>query len=157
MTKIVKELREKRLEIWENEPEEVRKSLLNSKGAYGQSFFPALFATEGTRNLHFTIVSFRKVALKETSDLDTMKDLLKSLMDIRVDQTFNWGGMPEIAKHLENVTHNIGAISERGEFIALLEELALYIGRLNYWLDTKMPWHELYNLYEKVKYKKFVS
>jgi hypothetical protein len=40
------------------------------------------------------------------------------------------------------------AIGSRDEFIGFIEELILYIGRLNQWLDARMPWYELVQTYD---------
>ena len=151
MTKIVGQVAEKRRSIWEKEPPEVRRALTKSAGTFDESFFPALYATEGSRNIHFTLVAFRKVLLDPKSDLETVKTVVKTYLPHMVPVTFSLFGMTEAGGFLESIAAQIDTVTTREELLALVEELAFYVGRLNYWLDAAMPWYQLVETYEKLE------
>ena len=148
---LMNQTRKMREAIWETEPAEVRKALKETMGTFEQSFFPAIYAVEGTRNVHMTLVSLRKTALSQTNDVETVKVMLKEYLLGVVTPNFVWGGVLDAANFLEDVAKNADEVSNREELIQLLEELALYVGRLNYWLDAAMPWKPLLTTYEIAK------
>ena len=151
MAKVTEQVVERRRSIWEKEPAEVRRALTKGEGTFNQSFFPALYATEGSRNIHFTLVIFRKVLLDSKSDLSTVKMILKTFLESVLPVTLVWGGMAEAGGFLANVAAQIDTVTTREELLKLIGELVLYVGRLNYWLDGAMPWSQLVETYEKVK------
>ena len=151
MEKVTKRVLEKRQSIWEKEPGEIREALKKSRGTFGQSFFPALYATEGSRNMHLAFLTFRTALLNPECDFRTMKLIVENFMTSAVPVTFLWSGMPETGEFLQDVAKEIGPIETREELRMLFEELILYVGRLNYWLDAAMPWYPLLETYEKMK------
>lgn len=129
----------------------MRKTLKESVGTFDESFFPAIYAVEGSRNFHLALVAIRKVLFDPNTDLVTVKLLLRTFMMLLVPITFTSTGMSETSKFLESVAGQVDTVAEHEELLRLIEELVLYVGRLNYWLDGAMPWYQLVEEYEKLK------
>jgi hypothetical protein len=143
--------KEMRNAIWEKEPKEVRKALVEAEGTFGTSFFPAMYAIEGSRNMHMTFVALRKVALDEASDVGTVKLAVKWYLKGTITPVLLWGGLPGVGEWLEQIATEIESVNTRGELVAIISELALYLGRLNYWLDAAAPWYDLLTAYDSAK------
>jgi hypothetical protein len=151
MASLADRVKEMRSAIWEKEPKEVGKALVEAEGTFGTTFFPAMYAVEWSRNMHMMLVDLRKVALDEASDVGTVRLFATACLQGPMLSSLTYAGMDETRKQLENVGAEISGVKTRRELVAVVSELTLYVGRLNYWLDQGMPWYELVMLYEKMK------
>jgi hypothetical protein len=72
---------------------------------------------------------------------------MKSFLDYYIPW-MGWLKLNETERFLKDISSDMMAIGSRDEFIGFIEELILYIGRLNQWLDARMPWFELVQTYD---------
>ena len=148
MSDIVEKVRAKRKEIWVNEPKEVRDAFLTAKGSGDSAFFPCLYGNFEARACHHTLYTLRQTLRDGRKvDLDTIKLLTKNAL-LNYLPYLNWPKLYASEDFFKATAGEIGAIASTEDFIELLEELALYVGRLNFWIDQSMPWFELVQAYE---------
>ena len=147
MSDLVEKVRKKREEIWVNEPQEVKDAFLTAKGSGDSSFFPCLYGDFEARACHHVLSTLRQTLRGGDVDLKTIKVMTKNSL-INYLPYLNWPKLYDSEKFFKEVAEELIAIESRDEFIQLLEELAFYVGRLNFWIDQSMPWYELVQAYE---------
>ena len=147
MSGLVEEVRKKREEIWVNEPQEVKASFLTAKGSGDSTFFPCLYGDFEARACHHALYTLRQTLRNGGVDFQTI--MLMTQNSLRNYLPYlSWPGLHDSEKFIKDVAEELTTIDSENEFIQLLEELALYVGRLNFWIDQSMPWYELIQAYE---------
>jgi hypothetical protein len=147
MPGLVEKVRRKREAIWVNEPQEVKASFLTAKGSGDSSFFPCLYGGFEARACHHALYTLRQTLRSGEADFQTIRLITQNSLRNYLPY-LNWPGLHDSEKFIKEVTEELSAIESENEFLQLLEELALYVGRLNYWIDQSMPWYELIQAYE---------
>ena len=150
MPNIVEEVRRKRETIWVNEPQEVQASFLTAKGSGDSTFFPCLYGDFEARACHHALYTLRQTLRAGGVDFPTIKLLTKNSLQNYLPY-LRWPGLYDSEKFIESVAEALSATETEHEFIELLEELALYVGRMNYWIDQNMPWYELIQAFEAAR------
>ena len=147
MSDIIQKTRSYREKMWASEPNEIQAALTDNKGTEGSLFFSALYAVDDTKHLTHSLYTFRKALRQDNLDLKTVKQIMKSFLDYYIPW-MAWLKLNETERFLKDISSDMMAIGSRDEFIGFIEELILYIGRLNQWLDARMPWFELVQTYD---------
>jgi len=150
MSNIVEKVRNKREEIWVDEPQEVKDAFLTAKGSGDSSFFPCLYGDFEARACHHALYTLRQTLRSGDVDFKTIKLMTKNSL-INYLPYLNWPKLHDSENFFKEVTEELNAIESTDEFIQLLEELTLYVGRLNFWIDQSMPWYELVQAYEAAR------
>ncbi len=150
MSNLVEKVRKKREEIWVDEPQEVKDAFLTAKGSGDTSFFPCLYGDFEARACHHALYTLRQALRSGDVDFKTIKLMTKNSL-INYLPYLNWPKLYDSENFFKEVAEELIAIESTDEFIQLLEELALYVGRLNYWIDQSMPWYELVQAYEAAR------
>ena len=150
MPGLVDMIRNKREEIWENEPQEVKAAFITAKGTGDSTFFPCLYGDFEARACHHALYTLRQTLRSGGVDFKTIKVMTQNSLTNYLPY-LNWPGLHDSEKFIKHVAGELSVIDTESEFIQLLEELALYVGRLNYWIDQSMPWYELIQAYDTAK------
>jgi hypothetical protein len=140
-------VRKKREEIWVDEPQEVKDAFLSAKGSGDSSFFPCLYGDFEARGCHHVLYTLRQTLRGGDVDFKTIKLMTKNSL-INYLPYLNWPKLHDSEKFFKEIAEEVIAVESADEFIRLLEELTLYVGRLNFWIDQSMPWYELVQAYE---------
>lgn len=135
--------------IWNTKPKEVDQALAKTRGTYGQSFFPAIYAESTTRDLVSTLMSMRDAAKREDTDSNTLKILFVKLLDMPLAYC-EWCGLDDTINLLQRVCAEIEKVNSKEGLVTMLELLVIYFNRLNYWIDENVPWFEILSVYEWV-------
>jgi hypothetical protein len=112
-------------------------------GARGQNLSVLIYAAADTGALVECLSSIRATALEESSDLPTLISLTRKAASF-------WGSRFKRYYHLETL-HNLvneaiavlDEVKTKEEFITLVQALASYVGKMNYWVDLEIPWGEI--------------
>ena len=150
MAGLVAKVCKKRKEIWVDEPQEVKASFKTAKGTGDSTFFPCLYGDFEARACHHALYTLRQTLRSGDVDFETIKVLARNSLRNYLPY-LNWPRLHDSEKFIKAVAEELSAIDSESEFTQLLEELALYVGRLNYWMDQSMPWYELIQAYEAAK------
>jgi hypothetical protein len=140
-------MRSYRKKMWADEPKEIEEALTGNPGTEGSLFFSAIYAVDDTKNLTHSLYTIRKAVRSENLDLHTVKRMMKYFLDDYIPW-MGWLKLTETEEVLRGVSVDMSTIESREELIVFIEELILYVGRLNQWLDARMPWYELVQTYE---------
>ena len=150
MPSLAEKVQKKREEIWVNEPQEVKASFLTAKGSGDSAFFPCLYGDFEARACHHVLYTLRQTLRSGSVDFETIKLMTKNSL-INYLPYLSWPGLLDSESFIKQTAEELFAIDSKNEFLRLLEELALYVGRLNYWIDQGMPWYELIQAFEAAK------
>ncbi|MBW1699240.1 MAG: hypothetical protein JRH18_16475 [Deltaproteobacteria bacterium] len=150
MPGLVEKVRKRREKIWVNEPGEVGESFLKARGTGDSSFFPCLYGDFEARACHHALYTIRQTLRDGDVDFKTIRIVTKNSLNNYLPY-LNWPRLYDSEKFIKEVAEQLETIESEDEFIRLLEELALYVGRLNYWIDQHMPWYELIRAYEAAR------
>ncbi len=145
---IVDNVRAQRERIWTTEPKEVLPSMTQNRGTHNSLFFSALYASEDTRNLNHFFYTLRETIRKGDVDLPTVKAIVRGLLDYFIPW-MSWLKLHESEELLKKVQAEMMNIETLEIYLELIEELTLYFAQLNSWVDSKMPWPQLVQAYEK--------
>ena len=147
MNDVVQKMRSHREKMWAREPEDIEVALGGNPGTEGSLFFSAIYAVDDTKNMAHSLYTVRKAIRSEDLDLHTVKRMLKHFLDYYIPW-MGWLKLTETETFLKGISEDMLAIETREIFVTFIEELILYVGRLNQWLDARMPWHELIQTYD---------
>jgi hypothetical protein len=152
MPSVVEKVRKKRQEIWVTEPQEVKDAFLSATGSGDSSFFPCLYGDFEARGCHHALYTIRQTMLNDEVDFKTIKIITNKQL-ISYLPYLSWPKLHDSEQFFKEIATELMGIRNEEEFIEFLEELTLYVGRLNYWLDQSMPWYEIVQAYDSVMEK----
>jgi hypothetical protein len=147
---LIDKLRAVRVRMWIEKPREIAEALDKSKDyidSWGSSFFPTLYAWEETVASRNTFLTLRTVLMESGTDLNTVKRVLKDLLDLYVSY-FRMTNMRDTTELLRQASEEVEKLSSREQLQELLEELIRYMGRLHYWIEPIMPWGRIIRTFE---------
>ena len=141
----LEQLRAARKAVWEKEPEQVTNLLDASKGytdTWDSVFFPTLYSWLETVCSRNVLQVMRETLIKDDLELETVRRLLQNLLAMYVPY-LKWANLPDTTDLLHEASESVSEFSSKEQLIEFLEELVLYLGRLNYRIEPLMPWPEL--------------
>jgi len=152
MSGLIETIRSIRLKTWDQKPEDINHMLDKNRGytdTWDSCFFPTLYAWEETiasRNVLFVI---RQSLKDENLDFRSVSVLTQRLICMYIP-FLKWANLTEAESVFSEVYSGMKEIKSIDELVGLLEELILYTGRLNYWIEPLMPWNEMIGTFNKV-------
>ena len=121
-------------------------------GARDQNFSICTYAIGETNGIVDVLHCIRITAQQESVDLKTLISFTCNLLTLGVFRHRVYYNMLNSAKLLEKSVDVLKKkVKTKSEFIEIIAALAIYLGKLNYWLDLEMPWNELAIEYHKAK------
>ena len=150
MSQFFDELKAARMAVWAEEPQETMELVDPSKGytdTWDSTFFPSMYAwleTVASRNVLYVT---RKALLTRDLDLETVKQMLEDILAMYVS-FIKWANLPETSELLQKASESVSDLNSKEEVIEMLEELVLYLSKLNYRIEPHMPWTELVQTYK---------
>ncbi len=144
----VERIKAAREAIWLNEPADIAR-VRTRKGARSQGASAVIYAAMKLGQLVVFLNHLREMAWQGGIDLPTMKAITAPLLESYATQ---YGGFYQMTDSAAVVRLAKGALQEvksLREYVALLGELSLYIGRMDYWVDLLIPWAKFGEVYEQ--------
>jgi len=146
-------IRKERKRIWLIEPDEVKR-LLKTTGTFDQTCTVVLYAESETRQMADFLYCLRDAAKREAVMLDSLRATTRNLLDLMAAK---WEGSYHLSDTLRVIKEAAFALDKKmnkDDYNALVEELLLYIGRLNFWIEVHIPWYEIIGTFEWVVHGK---
>lgn len=135
---VAEEIRSQREAIWLKKPDDIGR-MWHREGARGQHFTTFVQAEGWTRILADEIHSLRQLARDPTVELDCLKRVSQALLESPIGRLMSY--------HLVDATKMVGYASsvipdakDHAALAELFEETELYLARLNYWIDSEIPY-----------------
>jgi hypothetical protein len=144
----LEKIRKAREAIWFEEPREVEQ-LPGRKAAWDQAASTVIFAATKLATLITFLNHMREVARQGGVDLETMKAVTEPYLEFHAGV---YGGFYRFSDTAEIVRLARGALSEvttLGDYAILMGELAIYLNRVDYWVDLRIPWAEFGRAFEQ--------
>ncbi len=134
--------------IWENEPADIAR-LRTRKGTRQQGASAILYATAKLGQLTVFLNHLRGVVLQNPVELETVKVITESLLEFYAAQYGGFYQLTDTAHIVRQAKHALAHVQSAEEYVRLIGELALYVGRVDYWVDYEIPWAQFGECFEQ--------
>lgn len=141
----VNDLRRVRQDIWYSMPSEI--SRLTSKRGFLLPAAAIIYSEGETRNLHELLWILHCAAHERRISLSSLKDFTSALLSHYHKKLDGWYDLKNLAAALKKSQDIMNHIKNREEYLSVLKELMLYVGRINMWIDLLIPWHEVNKIF----------
>jgi hypothetical protein len=149
MEKALERIKAARKAIWLEEPPDIER-LRSRKGTRNQGASAVLYAATKLATLITFLNHMRGVARQGGVDLETMKKVTEPYLEFHAGR---YGGFYQLTDTAEVVRWAKEALSEINtleDYATLVGELAVYLGRVDYWVDLEIPWAQFGQVFEKI-------
>jgi hypothetical protein len=139
MHNTIDEIKSAREAIWHEEPAEIAR-LPDIKAAWDQGASTVLFAATKLATLITFLNHVRDVARAGGVDLATLKAVTGPYLAFHAGVYGNFYRLATVARTVRLAEEALAGVSSLDEFSALIGELAIYLNRVDYWVDLHIPW-----------------
>jgi hypothetical protein len=143
----LKRIKSARQEIWWNEPAEVKR-LPGIKATRGQGASTVLYAATKLATLITFLNHMRGVARQGGVDLKTMKGVTLPYLEFHAGVYGNFYQFADTAQVVRQAKAALGQAETLEDYTAVVEELSIYLNRIEYWVDMKIPWAKFGRVFE---------
>jgi hypothetical protein len=144
----LEKIRTARQSIWTEEPAEVKR-LPGIKGAWNQGASTVLFAATKLATLITFLNHMRDIARQGGIDLETMKTATVPYLEFHAAVFGNHYQLAQTAQVVRWAKEAFPEVRTLEEYATLMGELAIYLNRVDYWVDLKIPWAKFGQLFEQ--------
>lgn len=148
MHNAIEEIKAAHEAIWHDEPAEIAR-LVDIKGAWDQGASTVLFAATKLATLITFLNHVRDVARTETVDLETMKAVTGPYLAFHAGVYGNFYRLADVSRTVRLAEEALATASSLDEYVALIGELAIYLNRVDYWVDLHIPWAAFGDTFEE--------
>ncbi len=135
--------------IWLSEPADIAR-LRTKKGTRNQGASAVLYATAKLGQLAVFLNHLRQVAKQHKVDLETMRVTTDSLLEFYASQYSGFYGLTDTAQIVRLGKDVLAEVKTLEEYAQLVGELAIYVSRVDYWVDFLIPWAKFGEGYEQI-------
>ena len=146
----LEKIRAAREAIWLHEPADVGR-LRTRKGARNQGASAVLYAAMKLGQLVVFLNHLRGVARQGGVDLKTMQHITEPLLEFYATQYGGFYQLIDTAAIIRQGETALRGVRTLDEYAALVGELSLYIGRMDYWVELEIPWPQFGEVFEQRK------
>jgi len=134
--------------IWFEEPAELQR-LAEIKGAWDQGASTVLFAATKLATLITFLNHMRRLARREDLDLETVKAVTEPYLAFHAGVYGNFYQLADTSRTVRWAKEALSQVQSLDEYAALIGELAIYLNRVDYWVDLKIPWARFGQVFEQ--------
>lgn len=140
-------IRLNRVRIWRKPSSEIR-GLARRKGTL-QPAGHILCVESETRILHDILWTLYQPVLKNPDALKWARPAAMELLTHFSKRMLGWYQLEEISKCMASARDLISIASKAADYLAVMEETMLYVGRVNMWVDLLIPWYDINRVVKK--------
>lgn len=148
MEKALGRIKAAREAIWFDEPEEIER-LECIKATRNQGASTVLYATTKLATLITFLNHMRAMAREGEVDLRTMKAVTEPFLEFHAGVYGNFYRLTNTAEVVRWTAEALSEVTTLEDYAILIGELAIYLNRVDYWVDLKIPWAEFGQVFEK--------
>jgi hypothetical protein len=148
MEKALDKIKAAREAIWYEEPEEIER-LTGRKATRNQGASTVLYAATKLATLLTFLNHVRGVAKGGAVDLGTMKAVTEPFLEFHAGVYGNFYQLADTAETVRLAVEALSQVTTLEEYAALMGELAIYLNRVDYWVDLKIPWAAFGQVFEQ--------
>lgn len=128
-------------DIWLQIPEEL--SALCHREGIMRPGGPILYAEADSRLFHEFLSVLRKRIAQASYDPRYTIVLLRESLQYFCHKMLGWYQLERTAAVVQRYSDRLNLTMPTSELVPLLDALSLFVGRLNMWLDSLIPWNEI--------------
>lgn len=140
-------IRISREQIWMKPSSEIR-GIAKRKGTL-QPAGHILCVESETRILHDMLWTFYQPVLRDSNALTWARPATVELLSHFSKRMSGWYQLEEISKGLTSARDLISSANTAADYLAVMEETMLYVGRVNMWVDLLVPWYDINRVVKK--------
>lgn len=148
MNEALQKIKAAREAIWDHEPEEVAQ-LDGRKAAWNQAASTVLYATTKLATLITFLNHMRGVARAGGVDLETMKAVTEPYLEFHAGVFGGFYRFSKTAAVVRWAKEALPQVTTLQEYATLIGELAIYLNRVDYWIDLRIHWADLGRAFER--------
>jgi hypothetical protein len=148
MQEVLDRIKAARQTIWWEEPAEVKK-LSSIKGAWNQGASTVLFAATKLATLITFLNHMRGLAKRGGVDLETMKAVTEPYLEFHAGVYGNFYQFADTAQVVRWAKEALSEVTTLEDYATLIGELSIYLNRMDYWVDIKIPWAKFGRAFEQ--------
>jgi hypothetical protein len=148
MEQALERIKAARKAIWLKEPPDIGR-LRGRKGARNQGASAVLYAATKLATLITFLNHTRGVAKQGGVDLKTMKTVTESFLEFHAGLYRGFYQLTDTAEVVRWATEALSEVKTLEDYATLVGELALYLGRVDYWVDLEIPWARFGQVFEE--------
>jgi hypothetical protein len=148
MQEVLDRIKAARQTIWWEEPAEVKK-LSSIKGAWNQGASTVLFAATKLATLITFLNHMRGLAKRGGVDLETMKAVMEPYLEFHAGVYGNFYQFADTAQVVRWAKEALSEVTTLEDYATLIGELSIYLNRMDYWVDIKIPWAKFGRVFEQ--------
>jgi hypothetical protein len=148
MQEAINKIRTARQAIWTEEPTETKR-LPDIKGAWDQGASTVLFAATKLATLITFLNHMRGMARQGEVNLETMKAVTEPYLEFHAGVYGNHYQFADTAQVVRLAKEALSQATTLEEYVTVIEEVAIYLNRIDYWVDLKIPWAEFGQTFEQ--------
>jgi hypothetical protein len=148
MEEALEKIKAAREAIWYEEPEEIE-GLTGRKATRNQAASTVLYAATKLATLLTFLNHVRGVALQGGVELETMKAVTGPFLEFHAGVYGNFYRFAGTAATVRVAVEALSEVTTLEEYAALMGELAIYLNRIDYWVDQKIPWAAFGQVFEQ--------
>ena len=137
-----------RVAIWYEEPQELVR-LTDRKATREQAASTVLYATTKLATLITFLNHVRGVAQGGEVDLATMKAVTTPYLEFHAGVYGNFYKLAGTAEVVRWANDALAEVETLEDYVTLVGELAIYLNRVDYWVDLKIPWATFGRVFEQ--------
>jgi len=145
---ILQYLRDETKVVWSSEPRDVKKIREKVLGAFRHTGPVVLYAESETREIVDYLWHLKAAAHEGSVPPQHLKVLVCRILDSKADKWRRWYKMEEIPQLMEEVSRGLRNVEKGEDLVELIEAFLLYIGRVNFWLDSAIPWLSISSVFD---------
>jgi hypothetical protein len=134
--------------IWYEEPEELV-DLTGRKATREQAASTVLYASTKLATLITFLNHVRGVAQGGGVDLATMKAVTAPYLEFHAGVYGNFYKLAGTAEVVRWANDALAEVATLEDYATLVGELAIYLNRVDYWVDLKIPWATFGRVFER--------
>jgi hypothetical protein len=134
--------------IWYEEPQELVR-LTDRKATREQAASTVLYATTKLATLITFLNHVRGVAQEGGVDLATMKAVTVPYLEFHAGVYGNFYKLAGTAEVVRWANDALAEVETLEDYATLVGELAIYLNRVDYWVDLKIPWATFGRVFEQ--------
>jgi hypothetical protein len=148
MEQALERIKAARKAIWLKEPPDIGR-LRGRKGARNQGASAVLYAATKLATLITFLNHTRGVAKRGGVDLETMKTVTESFLEFHAGLYRGFYQLTDTAEVVCWAKEALSEVKTLEDYATLMGELALYVGRVDYWVDLEIPWARFGQVFEE--------
>lgn len=139
---------------WLSEPEDVKKLRMGGvQGAYRHISTAIFYAESETREMVDYLWHIKGLLEQDKIDLNSAKVITCKILDLKQDKWIHWYRFEKVPAIIKHSILGLEKTELKEDFLCIIELLQIFIGKINFWLDSAIPWLSIASVFDFILHK----